>query len=399
MRSAPNRIQHLEHGALARVIIAGMAMGLAGTPGIVPAQEDSTRVTIVRAQTPYEIQVERVARTLVAQRQRSLQLAGTKQQLEVLLRASDLGDADRGALASRLRLVDAQLVSLESTRSLLRRQLDVLCAPSRQTEGWIGITFQSNYQMELTRGGVQMTHFNGHPAIESVEPNSPAEKAGVRRGDVLLTLAGRDLADAAVVFQELLKPGARLNLRLRRGLETRSLSILIEPRPADFHPTCTWEDDMIAAALAPPPGERLRSPIPAGIDLGRVNAFRFETRTGPAEQPRIVLERAAAGEGAPVYVFTTSGPSDWAAGAQLATLNGGLAQMAGVERGVFVVDVAKRSPAAVSGLRGGDVIVGVDGRQIVGPGMLRQLMERSEARELKLEVVRLKKRETVVLKW
>ncbi|MGQ0648571.1 MAG: PDZ domain-containing protein [Gemmatimonadaceae bacterium] len=361
-------------------------------------QPDSTRMTIVRAVTPFEIEVERLARTLVSYRQRSLRLAGTKEQLQVSLRSGDLPDGERGALITQLRFVDAQLASLEATRLGLRRELEQLCAPSRQTEGWMGITFQSNFVVDMTREGVQLTRFNGHPAIESVEPNSPAEKAGVRRGDVLLSLAGRDLEDAAVVFQELLKPGARLSLRLRRGLETKMLSMTVEPRPADFQPTCAWEDDLIASALSPVPGGlRVKVlPLPPGTAIGRVNGFQFETR---GDGRRVIVRSPDEGN-QPLFVFSSPGSADWAAGAQLAVLNGDLAKLAGVDRGVFVVDVARRSPAAQSGLRGGDVIVSAEGRALTGPGVLRQLMmDRAESKELTLQVVRLKKSETIVLKW
>ncbi|MBC7895746.1 MAG: PDZ domain-containing protein [Cytophagaceae bacterium] len=375
-----------------------VAAAMAGTPALLAAQQD-TVVRVVRAVTPFEVQVERLARELHAQRTRAIMLSNTRQVLQVSLRAPELPEENRGQLSTRLRRVEAQLAMVEGARSSLRQQLLQLCAPSRQPEGWLGITFQSKFVMDLRPDGVQQTHFYGYPAIESIEPGSPAEKGGVRRGDVLLTFAGRDLQDAALVFQELLKPGARLPMKLRRGLETKTMVITIEPKPVDFQPTCVWEDDMIASALGPGPrGLRVQVTPPMGPDAGRGSGFRMETRTGAP--PQIFLRSAGdSSEGSAVYVFTGAMTTDWA-GAQFAPLNNGLAGMTGVDRGVFVVDVALRSPAALSGLRGGDVVTSADGQPVASPMELRQAMERaSEVRELRLHIIRLKRPESVVLKW
>ncbi|MCC6316985.1 MAG: PDZ domain-containing protein [Gemmatimonadaceae bacterium] len=375
-----------------------LAAAAVAAPVHASAQQDSV-VRVVRAVTPFEVQVERLARELVSKRNRALVLATTRQQLQVSLRSPELAELSRGQVSTRLRMVEDQLASLEVARIDLRRQLQELCAPSRQPDGWIGITFQSNFVVDLRPDGVQQTHFHGYPAIESIEPGSPAEKGGVRRGDVLLTLAGRDLQDAAVVFQELLKPGARLPLRLRRGLETKTMVVTIEPRPSDFQPTCVWEDDLIASALGLAPRGNVRiQMVPAGSSgQTRAQAYRFETSTNDA--PRVVVRVPEDSTRRSLLVFDRPITTDWA-GAQFATLNSGLAGVTGVERGVFVVDVALRSPASISGLRGGDVVVGANGRPVTTPSELRDAMETAAAsRELRLQVVRLGKAETIMLRW
>jgi hypothetical protein len=50
-------------------------------------------------------------------------------------------------------------------------------------------------------------------------------------------------------------------------------------------------------------------------------------------------------------------------------------------------------------LRGGDVIISAAGRRITAPQTLRQIMEQSETKEIELQIVRMKKGQTVVLKW
>lgn len=374
-----------------------VAAAMAGTPMLLGAQQDT--VVRVRAVSPFEVRVERLARELMAQRNKAMVLTTVRRQLQGSLRSPELAEESRGQISTQLRRVEAQLAFAEEARTSLREQLFQLCAPSRQPEGWLGITFQSKFVMDLRPDGVQQTHFYGYPAIESIEPGSPAEKGGVRRGDVLLTIAGRDLQDAALVFQEVLKPGARLPMRLRRGLETKTMTITIEPKPVDFQPTCVWEDDMIASALGS--GARMR--VQALPQLGegarrRGTTYAIEQRTG--EPPRILLRGPDDSTGAnAVFVFTATGTSDWA-GAMFIPLNTGLVGLTGVDRGVFVADVALRSPAALSGLLAGDVIIRVDGQSVNTPSELRQAMDRAgETRELRLQIWRQKRAESVVLKW
>lgn len=369
-----------------------VATALAATPIMLSAQQDT--VVRVRAISPFEVEVERLARELAAQKQRALVLTNARLQLVGSLRSPELPEASRGLLSTQLRRVEAQLAFAEEARNSLREKLVQLCAPSRQPQGWLGITFQSKFVMDVRPDGMQQTHFYGYPAIESIEPGSPAEKGGMRRGDVLLTFAGRDLQDAALVFQELLKPGARLPMRLRRGLETKTMTITIEPKPVDFQPTCAWEDDILASELRPVPRVRvLRAPGARG------QGYSFETRTG--EPPNVVLRMPEdSSERGAMFIFTNPSSTTVWAGAEFAPLNSGLAGVTGVDRGVFVVDVALRSPAAISGLRGGDVVTSAEGQPVNNPTELRQVMERAaENRELRLQIIRLKRPETVILKW
>ncbi len=99
------------------------------------------------------------------------------------------------------------------------------------------------------------------------------------------------------------------------------------------------------------------------------------------------------------YSFSRANGEFWAAGAQFIPLNKDLAQLTEVDQGVFVVSVTSRTPAAQSGLRGGDVIVSAARRPLTGPRQLLEIMERSLTKEVELRIVRMKKLQTVVLKW
>jgi S1-C subfamily serine protease len=78
---------------------------------------------------------------------------------------------------------------------------------------------------------------------------------------------------------------------------------------------------------------------------------------------------------------------------ELAPLNPDLGQYFGAASGVLVVSAPKDSEL---GLRGGDVVVAVDGRKPASPSQLLRILrsyERGEA--FKLEILRKQKRETV----
>ena len=370
---------------LARVRVLLGALVLAAAVPAWAQTGDSIRVA--RAVTPFEVEVERLARELVERRNVAMALHQARQRLLVTLKQHDIADGERVSVANSLRGVEVRLANLEGERASLRRALEGLCSQRKQPQGWMGVNFSSDFTLTSTPNGFAITHFKAHPSIESVEPNSPAERAGIERGDVLLNLAGRDLADAEVVFGEMLRPGARLALKLKRGVEMKTVTVLVEPRPSDFEVPCVWVDEMISSARAPLPTETLVR-VPA-----------------PGAPPRVIIRNATPRSSAPPsaggfsYMLASPGSSDWAAGAHVIPLNEDLAQLVAVERGVFVVEVTRRSPAAQSGLRSGDVIVSAEGRRLNGPQQLRQIMEQSEAKEISLQVMRAKKTVTVVLKW
>lgn len=364
-------------------------LGLATSAGA--QSTDSVRV-VIRAVTPFEVQVERLARQLVGQQQRVIVLSGTRQQLRGSLRTASLDEGQRSLIANRLRGIEAELNSLGVSATSLRRELERLCAPTLGAEGWMGVTYNGEFTTDMTPTGLVM-RVRSYPELESVEPGSPADKAGLRRGDVMLSLGGRELMDAVVDLGALLKPGARVPVRVKRGVETRSMTVVIEPRPADFRPTCAWEDETIARALGPSPSGYTF--VVGSVAQGQNNPFVIGSGRAPSAAVTLVPT-----EGAATGTLSFTGSAwQFAAGAQLSSLTEGLTALTGVERGVFVSEVARRSPAAQSGLLAGDVIITIDGRGVTTPAALVQAMARAEARELRLQVVRQRKTETVTLRW
>jgi membrane-associated protease RseP (regulator of RpoE activity) len=81
----------------------------------------------------------------------------------------------------------------------------------------------------LTRAGALLTRREGQVRAESVLPNSPADHAGLRSGDIVLAVDGRDIAEwdlpqiSAVLDDG--EPGRKVALRVKRGEQEKTLKI------------------------------------------------------------------------------------------------------------------------------------------------------------------------------
>ena len=69
--------------------------------------------------------------------------------------------------------------------------------------------------------------------ITNLYVGSPAQDAGLRPGDLVIAVAGAEVASAQEVLARVAqaKPGTRIELRVQRGAEVASLSILVTERP------------------------------------------------------------------------------------------------------------------------------------------------------------------------
>jgi serine protease Do len=150
--------------------------------------------------------------------------------------------------------------------------------------------------------------------VEAVTPGHPADKAGLKPGDVVLAVAGqrvestRDLIDIVSANA----PGSEVKLEVLRDGKTLNLSVKLEERPSGN-------------------------------------------------------EEAEAGEAAPEE------PASARLGASVSPLTPQMRQMYGVEKdldGVVITHVTSLSPAGEEGLQRGDVITQANGREVATPEQL-----------------------------
>ena len=97
---------------------------------------------------------------------------------------------------------------------------------------YLGLAMQAVPVPESLRARLNLTAAEALLLVH-VEPDSPAEKAGLLLGDLLLTLAGKPVADTDSV-QEILrsgKPGDRLEAGIIRGGALTTVTMQLQARP------------------------------------------------------------------------------------------------------------------------------------------------------------------------
>jgi membrane-associated protease RseP (regulator of RpoE activity) len=381
-------------------IFAGGALIAAAEPA--SAQRDSVRVVIRGTSSGVEAEVAQVARELVEKKRMQVTLVRTLNELANQLQRVS-GDADRVRMEQEVRAVRTRLTTTGSEGAELRRRLTSLCKVEHQPDGWLGVVLDGDVELQRDDDGEVSSRYLDHPTVVSVEPGSPAAKAGVEAGDRLLLLDGRDLRGTNLDIGALLRPGARLPMRVRRGMEGKSLQVLVERRPESFAPPCRWIDQSIAGALREVPNEMafiVAAPemLPAIEGAGRGGPRPAIVPTRPASPMPSRVPAPPEGWGPLVYSFSSNGMGT-IAGAQVTTMNQDLGDTFGVDRGLLVLKVLPGTPAEQSGLRGGDVVLSANGTAIGEPLTLQRAINNARTRELQLSIVRRKKPLTILLHW
>ena len=257
-------------------------------------------------------------------------------------------------------------------------------AQREASRGWVGVAYTTGVG-STDRNGAMV--FADYPVIESIEPNSPAERAGLSAGDTILAMNSQDLRRTPLPDASMVQPGKKIVFRFRRNA-LREVTLTVAPRPRGSMES--YEVTIFGPAPAPSQ--------PLGAGPGSQVLLR---RPRPAAE---IAARAAAGPITPIAAMPSivlGGPRILALkGAELTELNPGLGALAGVETpGVFVINVAAGTPAKESGLRPGDVIVKAGSLTIGDPGELIRAFRESNGSSLRLEIIRKKKPQTLTLRW
>jgi serine protease Do len=214
-----------------------------------------------------------------------------------------------------------------------------------------------------------------------VYSGSPASKAGVRRGDIVLLIGGTD-ARRPVQLDKLLRPLTKLPVRVQRDGAHKDLTIVVEKRPADFNSDCANVDQVIGPEFDRPM-VFMRSR--AAMAPGAVPAF-----------PRSPMPPMPPFAGFS-YGFSTTNSA--IAGATLMPLTDDWRATLGVDNGVLVTKVLPGTPAKDSGLHDGDVIISADGQTVASVRTLSRIVSNAKANAVRLQVIRAGKPQVIVLRW
>ncbi len=203
--------------------------------------------------------------------------------------------------------------------------------------------------------GIMIAEKDGRLEIREVEPESPAEAAKLKPGDVIVKAAGAEIPSGAAFSREIRKrkPGTEVVLEILRDKESKEVKVKL----GEFTP----ED-------------------------GRLE---LETRFPRLFPPLVKGTERPAAPGGPERFFVWENRRY--IGVTLQELTRDLAAFFGVKdgRGLLVTEFAPDSPAQKAGLKAGDVILKADGRTMDTVARLSDLIRDKKAGDkVKLEILR-----------
>jgi hypothetical protein len=236
--------------------------------------------------------------------------------------------------------------------------------------GWIGFWADAPHAERMDGDGHYIRYFS-YPAIVSVEPNSPAERAGIVAGDVLVAYNGADVRDHEINLSRLLVPERRITVTVKREGESKDYGMVVAKAPQDF---IRRRIEIIgdSSFLRDAPG------IPGMPGMPDDMPRRVMIRPGRPEAPMQSWQ-------GPMLMLPGRGVAQvW--GASLATIDTNLAAVLDVKGGVLVTSVGSETPASRGQLQSGDIIVKVAGRPVK---TVRDIYAGGDdARSIQLDIVR-----------
>jgi len=208
--------------------------------------------------------------------------------------------------------------------------------------------------------GVYVRDEDAGVTIDEVRPDSPAEKAGLKKSDVIVEFDGERVRSARQ-FSRLVQesaPGRKVKATILRDTQKKDVEIaLSENRRADV-----FID-----------GDRLRDWLgDLGDRLDRLQPFNFNF---DFDLPEIATGRRL--------------------GVSVQELTDQLSAYFGARQGVLVSAVTEGSPAARAGLKAGDVITSINGERVHSREDLMRGLRDATGDKVDLGIVRDKKESTV----
>jgi serine protease Do len=186
--------------------------------------------------------------------------------------------------------------------------------------------------------------------VRCVDPDSPASKAGLKEGDVMLEFNGQRV-EGGEQFMRLVREtpaGRSVTLLISRNGATQTLTASIGQRPQGSM-ELQFDDNTFAFAVpAIPPMPPLAAMPPVRIP----------------DMPRTLMSWRSA-----------------TLGIESESLNPQMAEFFGVKEGVLVRAVTRNSPAEKAGFKAGDVIVKVDGEKVTTPKEISSILQSSRSKK------------------
>lgn len=215
-------------------------------------------------------------------------------------------------------------------------------------------------------------------AVEKVMDNSPASKAGLQNNDVIIRFNGEEVTSVRKLTRLIseVAPDHSVRITVLRNGSEREFDVALAKRelPQAFSGDFKFEN------MPPIPEIPEFKNFPKG-ELPGVRVF-------PAPRP---------GEEPGGFYWSTG--SHRQIGISVSSLGKQLGDYFGVAegKGLLINNVRENSPAAKAGLRAGDVIVEVEGKEVSGSFDLTRTINEKKEGSITMTIVRDKNRQTVTL--
>ncbi len=242
---------------------------------------------------------------------------------------------------------------------IVRKVATEIKETGKVSRGWVGVSIFDNEQ--------------GQVEIMDVEKESPAELAGLKEGDILLTIDGKKITDGAMFVSEIRsrKPGQDIKLGLERDGKTVEVKLKLGEYPeAEARRALEMRFPRLFPALPEKPGQPEKPALPEKVPGYDIYLAPRTPRAWPSWGKRKFI------------------------GVYLEAINKDLLEFFGVkeDNGLLVNQVTKGSPAEKSGLKVGDVIVRADGKKMTSTSDLSAaVQDKKKGDKVKLDLVRDKK--------
>lgn len=313
------------------------------------------------------------------------------------------------------RSIEQQLARTAREAFAVMSVIEARCLEQRVNppRGHLGVAI--DISTEVNNGEV----VRSQTTVASVEPGSPAATAGILAGDELIGIGGRNAATAIPRLGEILEPGRRIVLRVKRDGSERDIPVTVGDGTPRMDPACPEYERVVAPLRM---GVAARVWVMDSVD-GRGQRVVTLRRALPSPppvpgQPSNVAPAPAGAVTATtpppppvppstpgVYVFGVTrgatGEFAYFNGAQLRQLDDDWRNVLGIRsgtEGVLVNEVAPGSAAAAAGLRSGDVIIAVDDTPAPSPLLVVRMLSLEDRTENRLRVIRARETRTVVMK-
>lgn len=200
-------------------------------------------------------------------------------------------------------------------------------------------------------------------AIEKVIDNSPAQAAGLQANDVIIKFNGEEVTSERKLIRLLsdVSPDHQATLKIVRNGDEREITVTVGKHPGLKFDNGAWATSTI-------PGRVGKLAIPD------MKEWKLDTTKGG---------------------LTWAGSSRYI-GTSLMSLTKQLGEHFGVAdgKGLLVTEVKENSPAAKAGIKAGDIIVEVDGKEISPENSIFRVLREKKEGDITLTVVRDRNRQT-----